>query len=466
MTIFSKTIVSTRSPSSSFPGKPEVDSLSDKNVYFENITAVTGERFQLRLKPGQKLTAGFYGYPIDPNCDFRAVFFSNNGLSNRESYRPIGEILTAYGLVAPEDIDSALVRQKRLRSKRVGEILAEQHKLSQVTVDQTLQQAQKPPQEFRLRQGRRTAHRGRAGDPTAGPGGSCHPSLGQTQAHRHHLIELGLVTEEQLLSALARKFGLQLIDLDQVTPTPEALKRIPREILAKMQVLPLEIRRQPLVVATANPTDPEIVRRLRFAADCPIELVVAGSRQIDAQLARLCDSQLLRIEELIDSLDQVDVLIEEEPESDRVTESDSKVINLVNKVLLDAHRLGASDIHFEPGMGHLAMKIRYRRDGLCTQVHKIASTYKAAVISRIKIMAKPRHRRAPHAPGRQDQVQAARPDTTSSCRVATIPTAGGIEDVVMRILAAGASRCRSTRWACPSATCDELRDAHAASPTA
>ncbi len=94
------------------------------------------------------------------------------------------------------------------------------------------------------------------------------------------------------------------------------------------------------------------------------------------------------MEDLIDELEDMDVVIDDEPEIDKINESDSKVINLVNKVLLDASNKGISDIHFEPGMGPLPLKIRYRKDGICYTVHQIAATYKAAVISRLKIISK------------------------------------------------------------------------------
>ena len=82
------------------------------------------------------------------------------------------------------------------------------------------------------------------------------------------------------------------------------------------------------------------------------------------------------VEELIGELEDIDIVIDDEPELNKITESDSKVINLVNKVLLDANNKGISDIHFEPGMGPLPLKIRYRKDGICYTVHQIARPIK------------------------------------------------------------------------------------------
>ncbi len=417
-----------------FPGKPEVGTISDESSFFEDVTSITGERFQLRLKPSHSLTSGFYGYPVDPDSNFKAVFFCNAGLRQRQNYRPLGEILKEQGVVAPQEIDTALARQKHLRNRRVGEILVEKHKLNATSVELLLEDAQKTTKK---------PHCSKVGEILVEAGLVTRLQVDEALAAQVAgkrkrvgtiLVDLGLITEEQLLSALAQKFGLKIVDLDKLTPAPEALKCLAQEMMVKMQVLPLEIHRNRLVVATSNPTDPVIAQNLRFVTNCPIELVVASARQIAAQIARVTETPALRIEELIGGLDQVDVLLEEEQELDKVTETDSKVINLVNKVLLDAHRRGVSDIHFEPGMGPLPLTIRYRKDGICSRVHRIAATYKAAIISRIKIIAKLdiTERRRPQS----GKILLKHGGERIEYRVEITPTIGGQEDAVLRVLSA------------------------------
>jgi type II secretory ATPase GspE/PulE/Tfp pilus assembly ATPase PilB-like protein len=413
-------------------GKPVLPESDEQDHFFEKITTVTGDRFHLRLLRNQGFASGFYGYPNDPDSDFSAIFITSSGLSQHHHDHPLGQVLLQQGAVEAAALDTALSNQRALRQKRVGEILTEQHSLSKNTVERTLLSAQ--------HQGKSSAC-SRVGEILIEAGLVTRQQVDEALAIQATekrkrigtiLMELGMITEEQLLSALAQKFGLQVVDLDRVTPTPEALKCLSQEILVKMQVLPLEIRKKRLVVATANPTDPVIAQNLRFAANLPIELVVASGGQIAAQIARLATARPSGIEELIGGLDNPEVQVVEEQELDHVNESDSKVINLVNKVLLDAHRRGVSDIHFEPGMGALPLKIRYRKDGVCTQVHQISATFKAAILSRIKIIAKLdiAERRRPQS----GKILLKHGRERIEYRVEVTPTIGGQEDAVLRVL--------------------------------
>ena len=418
-----------------FPGQPDPAGSVSKDEACEEVTAANGERFRLRVNPDQDFAYGFYTDPVDPDSDFKTIFFTNSALRKRQQTRPLGEILQQQGDIAPAAIAAALAKQKALREKRVGEILVEQHKLSKTAVEQSIHNAQKHPPK---------AGCGRVGEILIEAGlvtiRQVEAALALQRAGKRKrigtiLIEQGLINEGQLLAALAQKFGLELVDLSQVTPNPEALKYLPHEMLVKMHVLPLEVRNNRLVVATANPTDPDIAQTLRFATNRPIELVVASSKQIVEQLARLATTPVAGIEELIDGLDStLNVQIEEEQELDKVTESDSKVINLVNKVLLDAHKRGVSDIHFEPGMGSLPLKIRYRKDGICTQVHQVAATYKAAIISRLKIIAKLDITDRRHPQSGKILLKYGR--ERIEYRVEITPTIGGQEDAVLRVLSA------------------------------
>ena len=413
-------------------GKPNLADAFDEDEFFEDVTTVTGDRFHLRLKRHERSPNGFYGYPTDLDSDFKSIFFTSSGLREHHHDRPLGEILRQDGLVDSAALDQALAEQTRLREKRVGTILVERHNLAEAVVEQTI---------VNNHRAQRSRVRVKVGEILIEAGLVTRQQVDEalsTQAHGKRkrigsiLIERGLISEEQLLSALAHKFGLQVVDLKQANPSPAALRRLSREMIEKMQVLPLEMRGTRLVVATANPTDPTIVENLRFVANCPVELVVASSGQIAEQIAALFASPAMAVEELIDELDDIDVQIEEEQELAKVTESDSKVINLVNKVLLDAHNRGVSDIHFEPGMGPLPLRIRYRKDGICTQVHQIAATFKAAIISRIKIIAKldiAEHRRP-----QSGKIMIKHGRERIEYRVEITPTIGGQEDAVLRVL--------------------------------
>ena len=140
--------------------------------------------------------------------------------------------------------------------------------------------------------------------------------------------------------------------------------------------------------------------------------------------------------ELLGKLDDEDTAMEDEDGGDVVTESDSVIMQLVNKIINDAYARRASDIHVEPNIGKKNVEIRYRVDGDCALYQTVPFSYRAALISRIKIMSSlditikrlPQDGKIKFRRSTGDEIE---------LRVATIPTQGGVEDVVMRILAKG-----------------------------
>jgi type II secretory ATPase GspE/PulE/Tfp pilus assembly ATPase PilB-like protein len=128
--------------------------------------------------------------------------------------------------------------------------------------------------------------------------------------------------------------------------------------------------------------------------------------------------------------------LDDEETAEGVTESDSVIMQLVNKIINDAYVRRASDIHIEPNVGRKNVEIRFRVDGDCALYQTVPFSYRAAVISRIKIMSNlditvkrlPQDGKIKFRRNTGDEIE---------LRVATIPTQGGVEDVVMRILAKG-----------------------------
>ncbi len=127
---------------------------------------------------------------------------------------------------------------------------------------------------------------------------------------------------------------------------------------------------------------------------------------------------------------------DEDEEGDIVTESDSAIMQLVNKIINDAYVRRTSDIHIEPNVGKKNVEVRFRVDGDCALYQTVPYSYRAALISRIKIMSNlditikrlPQDGKIKFRRSGGDEIE---------LRVATIPTQGGVEDVVMRILAKG-----------------------------
>ncbi len=126
----------------------------------------------------------------------------------------------------------------------------------------------------------------------------------------------------------------------------------------------------------------------------------------------------------------------EEEEGEVITESDSVIMQLVNKIINDAFNRRSSDIHIEPNVDKKNVEVRYRIDGDCALYQTLPYSYRAAIVSRIKIMSNLdiTLRRIPQ----DGKIKFRRPNGQEiELRVATVPTQGGVEDVVMRILAKG-----------------------------
>jgi type II secretory ATPase GspE/PulE/Tfp pilus assembly ATPase PilB-like protein/GAF domain-containing protein len=126
--------------------------------------------------------------------------------------------------------------------------------------------------------------------------------------------------------------------------------------------------------------------------------------------------------------------ISEDDGANAISEKDSTIVRLVNKVLIDAYERGVSDIHIEPGVGKENVLVRFRKDGNCDIYEEIPSIYKQAIISRIKIMSNLdiAERRMPQ----DGKIKMLYGRKKIEYRVATCPTVGGNEDAVLRILAA------------------------------
>ena len=130
--------------------------------------------------------------------------------------------------------------------------------------------------------------------------------------------------------------------------------------------------------------------------------------------------------EVVDGADEID---------DEMAETDSKIVQLANKIIIDAYNMVVSDIHIEPYLGKKDTEIRFRRDGSCFKYLEIPPSHTNALISRYKIMARLRieEKRLPQ----DGKIKLRYKGKDVELRVATVPTAGGNEDIVMRILAAG-----------------------------
>ena len=398
----------------------------------EEVITVTGNRYPVAIIKDQQLTSGFYGLSRDLTLPYKLIFFTTHGVKLRQEKRPIGEILEEKGLVTHFSIDKALNEQKILREKRLGDIISEQQDLPHQAIENAIEKANRDGKvSTQMKVGDILIEAGLVTKEQLDKALSMQGSDKKKRIGRL-LIDEGVINEAQLLMALAVKFRLPFVDLETVVPTKKALACLPIDVVYGLLVLPLEDDGKRVVVATSEPTDYSIPDSLRFYIKRRIELVVATSVQISRAILKYYPKEEYKLEDFIDGLSEDQLIIEEEAEKAEVSESDSQIVMLVNKILMDGYAKKASDIHFEPGQREQPFQIRYRIDGVCHVVQQIPTMFKKAIISRIKIMSNLdiSERRKPQS----GKIIIRHQNNQIEYRVEVTPTVGGKEDAVLRIL--------------------------------
>jgi general secretion pathway protein E len=245
------------------------------------------------------------------------------------------------------------------------------------------------------------------------------------------LIRLGLVAERALAEAYAAAFGVPLIAADQY-PVNEPLfpERLSTKFIRNVRVLPLRIEDGTLVIAVVDPIDPFNAAAIAAATGLAVRTEIATPIEMEAALGRLYP------EDGADAAGAPEVTkgdaaepLEEDAERLKDLASEAPVIRLVNQIIARAVETQASDVHIEPFEDWL--RVRYRYDGVLSEVESPPVRLTAAVISRIKIMAKLdiSERRLPQ----DGRIKMAVRGHEIDFRVSTIPSLYG-ETVVLRVL--------------------------------
>jgi type IV pilus assembly protein PilB len=207
------------------------------------------------------------------------------------------------------------------------------------------------------------------------------------------LAKLGYVEENELTQFLSKQYSVPAINLADFEIDPEVLKVIPKELVVRHQAIPVSKAGNTLIVAMADPSNIYAVDDIKFVTNLTIDIVVASEQAISEAIERYYTSNVTFDDVMVDfSGDQGDgVELSDDVDEDlnvldlEKSAGDAPVVKLVNLVLLDAIRKGASDIHIEPYEKQL--RIRYRIDGMLYEVMKPPMRLKHAITSRLKIMA-------------------------------------------------------------------------------
>jgi len=204
------------------------------------------------------------------------------------------------------------------------------------------------------------------------------------------LLKVGAIEESKLTDFLSRQYGVPSIDLKEFEIDPEVLKLIPRETCEKHVVIPVNRAGASLIVAMADPSNIFAVDDLKFLTGYNIETVVASEAAIREAIDRNFAPREPSYEDVLEGFDENEISVEHsEDEASAIdlerAADDAPVVRLVNLILIDAIKKGASDIHVEPY--EKDFRVRYRIDGVLYEVMKPPLKLKNALVSRLKIMS-------------------------------------------------------------------------------
>lgn len=363
--------------------------------------------------------------------NYHHLFVPFSALRDHRIGAYLGQILVEKTPLTTEQLDKGLEFQQEIRSQKLGDILKEQAIVSAEQLEAALQRQKSTPN---IRLGEALIQEGIITDEQL-----VHALETQKQNRSKPLGEIlrdmGLVNDIDLRKTLASKLGIPFVNLKRFEVDKKVLEMVPIKMARRHHIMPLCIQDNKLIIAIENPMNRAPVEDIRFHTDMFVEPIMATIEDIDWALTNHYGGNIDVLAEELTLVDD-DNQEEEDDFETEVTDSDNALVKLVNKMILDAHQIGASDIHIEPSAGKKKTIIRFRKDGSLQPYVELPASYRNALISRIKIMCDLdiSERRKP-----QDGKIEFRKfgPANIELRVATLPTAGGVEDMVLRVLSNG-----------------------------
>jgi type IV pilus assembly protein PilB len=252
-----------------------------------------------------------------------------------------------------------------------------------------------------------------------------------------HLVKIGAANARDIAIAASSEFGVPLFDLDASNLDPETVRLVSEKLLIKHRVLPVFRRGKRLFLAVADPTNLHAIDEIKFQTGMGVEAVVVEDDKLQKAVDKAveqADNQMPAFsdEEGMD-LDSLEVTGGDEGPDDKVTRDDvedAPIVRFVNKLMLDAIRRGASDIHFEPY--EKTYRVRFRMDGILKEIAQPPVQLAGKLAARLKVMSRLdiAERRVPQDGRIKMRLSKNR---AIDFRVSSCPTLYG-EKIVMRIL--------------------------------
>ena len=249
-----------------------------------------------------------------------------------------------------------------------------------------------------------------------------------------YIIKQRLVSAHRAASAAADEFGLPLLDLDAIPSETLPKEIISDALITKHHILPLMKRDNRLFVAVADPTNMQGIDEIKFQTGIITEVVIVEEDKLASTLEIYLDQQqgsaLDDIEDSdLDNLDVGEAAKDDEPSAEDAA-SEAPIVRFINKVLMDAIKTGASDIHFEPY--EKSYRVRCRIDGILQEMHRPPMNLATRLAARLKVMSQMdiSEKRVPQDGRIKMKVTKNR---SIDFRVNSLPTLWG-EKIVLRIL--------------------------------
>ncbi len=324
-------------------------------------------------------------------------------IEQKKSGIPLGTMLVKLGYVKEDVLTSVLGSQLEVtKKKRLGEMLVDQ---GYITIEQL---------ETALREQKHLGMK-----------------LGKV------LVQMGFLDEEKLLNVLAAQLDFQHVVLDSYNFDPDIIKLISEEMARSYKTIPLYTKGSYLTVAIADPTNLRFLDHIKFKTGYDVEPVIATEHSIVSSIDRAYMGSGERLAQLLGSGgdDDMEVIeVQEEEEGSLADEEGKQVIKIVNLLVTEAIREGASDIHLEPMENYL--RLRYRVDGILMEKNPIPKAISLQVISRLKILSGMdiAEKRKPLDGRFSIRHQGKEVDLRVSTFPATLRGRGTLEKVVIRIL--------------------------------
>src|SRR5262245_35271525 len=447
------TLIKALAPIAPSPSDPAADLVAHHPAVELTLHYKGGEVLKDRTVGHVEHPAGlFFFTPVDDAGRVLRHFVPQPMIDRFEIGARIGEVLVEQKAATEQQVAHALDEQQAMRSRKLGDILLTQQVVSPEQLLAAIEQQAKMPM---VRIGEALLALGYVTD------AQLQAALAQQKQDRsvplgELLVREGTVSREDLQTALARKMGYPIVDVDAFPVAPEAVQRLPLGTARRLNVLPLLMRGERLVVALEDPSAAKVIDEVEFAAQVKIVTTLARAGTLAGAIDRVYQrlgydvwgaaeasdpSKAIEFEAddakgLLATLEQQQHQAVDsgwDADERQVEQSDNSLVRLINTMIVEAQQQGVSDIHVETQPGRDKLRVRFRKDGVLRPYMELPHTYRNALIARLKIMCDLdiSERRKPQ----DGKINFSRfvPSSRLELRLVTIPTANGLEDAVLRL---------------------------------